>query len=251
METRVPNLLEVIPDTIVSVLSLLDSEKDRFSWNLSRNLDGFSLVVKSYKPSVRRRAHRLERRKPKGSETANVDILEKVSTDSARNDSVHPRPEAKHKSPSVIARNKARRQRYRLRKKLLRAANRRFRKIAKKTSPDSVHTEQDNPRCDSEERQSSVNTVDSLDCSSSANLPSADCVNLHPENSAHNTTEIDSDDGSNISEQQSAPVNSCARCTKECDTESNCPSCANTYCSKECQSADWGWHKFVCKNQTD
>lgn len=261
---------DFMPNTFISVLSILESEKDRYSWTLSRNQDGFSLLIKSNnvksKVTANRKVHYT--RRAKGCEKRTVKNLDKdsVTTDSA-NVNIPARPKlswtspklAKHKSPSAIARDKARRKRYRLRKKERRAAKL---YIAKKSGLNSIrHHEEENSNCDSERIQTSVtNTVETnitLNTSDLSSLPSASSDSLHQEDCAQSyTAEIDSDDESSVCSEQ-ASVNTvtvkCVHCKKEpIHTDFTCSWCNQTnYCSKACQEADWSWHKFVCKPQTD
>lgn len=239
---------DFIPKTFTSILSLLESDKDNYSWTLSRNTDGFSLTIKSEKVKrhVPARCHKVPPRKCTDVKSPILDIDSVKQSTKIRAPVLANR--TKHKSPSAIARDKARRKQYRLRKRQLRATDK-----AEPSSGISVSSDLDESNCESECTASVDNvhlTTVEQSRSTPASLPSSTGEQLHRvECVPSHTTDTDSDVDSDYSQQESVQLKTCARCKREVQTEINCPRCnLGSYCSTECQVEDWTvWHKFVCK----
>lgn len=241
MENVIQDIPDLIPKTFARVLSLLECEKDQFSWTLTKKLDGFSLVIKSNKVKrnvAAKRSDKVHKTKSRGE--INVPVLDKECStrDSAKiNIPTLPR-KTKHKSPSTRARDKVRRKQYRLRKKQLRwTAN---------VDPPRLNAINTKDTSICEKTASVSNTVDT-ESSTQANLPA--CEQLHLEGCVLISTDSDSDDDSDYSVQDSVYIKTCALCKKPIETENTCPRCNNcSYCSTSCKEKDWtSWHKFACK----
>lgn len=238
---------DLIPKTIVNVLSLLERGNDTYSWTLSKDSNGFSLVIKSNKGNrnpASGRKHHTRRAGLKGIHRVNI-LDEDSNTESAKIDTVHACPrQQKHKPPSKIARDRLRRKQYRLRKKQLREVS--------ESRLNAVQFEEEISTCDSEHQTSVCNTLEQLNRSTPASVPAASCETSITEEctqSLIDTDIIDSDDDSDYNEQEHKRVNQCAHCKKkETYLEFVCPSCeAIPYCSLKCRAADLSWHAFVCR----
>lgn len=229
------NVPRIIPDALLNVLCILEEDSGRFLWNLSRNQDGLSLVIKTRQLRAHRGRHR--RRKINIARSVSSANLEKDSSTSSSN-VTEPR---KKKPPSKLARDKARTEEYHRR----RAAGRETRKTAPIVEvPTDSHpiNEPDAIVCD-------TRIVEELNRSQPANIHSADNSQLE-ESSSCRDADIDSDDDSHYSDEEHKLVNisCCAHCKSVSVSDLVCSSCEVTvYCSQKCRTADLSWHAFVCR----
>lgn len=254
MDTTARQVPRIIPDSLLSILCILEQDEDRFLWKLSRNRDGLSLVINTH-PDRSHRVTRVHRKKSKGRSFSGR-VLEKDCEIPTKTTPLE--KTRKKKCPSAIRRDKARAQGY---WQQIKAARRKSRINAsaliptnndqRNSSLNSVHTEKENSICELEHQTNVKATVEPLNSSNPSNLPSTSCDDLHREECvASNATDIDSDDDSDFSEQERVNIlYKCARCKKDTNhTDFQCSRCTtNIYCSNNCKEADWNWHKFICK----
>lgn len=243
MENVGSALPDLIPETIARVIYLVEREKDRYSWILSRKADGFSIVIKQTPNVTATRKHKAPRRKRVDVNARKVNTVSKEPDSDATSIPALPK-RRKHKTPSKLARDRSRRKLYRLRKRELRAERPSANAIA-------AEAEVDSSNCVQEPNASVDHTVEKSS-SSQVNIPPHACDNLPLEVCVSSiNTEIDSDVDSNFSEQDTVNIKTCVHCKKEIqETPINCSRCqSSSYCSTECQAKDWTvWHKFACKS---
>lgn len=278
MESCNRKVPRIIPDAILTVLCVLEEDNDRFLWKLSRNQDGLSLVIKTHPV----REHRGRCRQQKGNVVHSTSVkartsLEKDSTANSRSVNVP----HKHKSPSALARNNARKLEYRRRK----AASRKARKNAPAVTPlensqsetsvattSDVHTLECSIPAQTDHCQSESNVIttrnieQTLECSDVSNTDNsqsetsvvADVQTLETDNPPLIDTEKELDaksDTSNESDIESELLTSRTFCNECNKPAADCPNglkaCTQCkichYCSRQCQATHWkAGHRGDC-----
>lgn len=241
------NAPRIIPDAILKVLCILEEDNGRFRWKLSRNQGGLSLVIKSQPENAngQRKRHTKERKKVTQHVTSG-NVLEKDSQDPAKTKPLNLL--RKHKSPSKIARDKARKRKF-IRQKVSSHSIRKNTHVVK-----TVDSEQTG---DSDQSNASVitsvkTTLETRDLEPSVHehgqippIHVADCDERVEECVNSTAQEIDSDDESDF---EAEVVNMCAHCSKVSTELEKCSKCKSfRYCSKVCEIFDLPRHKSICQ----
>lgn len=248
----------IIPDAILSVLCILEEDKDRFLWKLARNRDGLSLVIRTHHPV---REHKgVHKKSDLVNHSASATNLEKDS--SAKSRPVTVNETRKHKTPSALARDLARKRAFHRRK----AASRKARKTAPVVTPSDqsqsetsvlhtsdVHTlecinptQPDNSQCE----PSVVITTDvqTLECGNETQTPDSPLLDPPRELDTQSDTSQESDIENELLIQRTF----CVTCNKQAtDCPNGLKACGQCkichYCSKQCQASHWkSGHRNDC-----
>ena len=238
-------LPSVIPTAIIHIINTLESDSEhRYQWKLSRNLENVSLFVK-----CEFRAKSVEGDQPP------FPVRRKPGN-------------KKHKSPSRLRRQRARKQRFQDKKTAEKADS-------PKSPASEVNTtvlQEQEPTAVLKEPESAcvTSTKDSSDLDNTGQIQDLVCGSdkrsekqvLSPDSDISSETEralllevlqqtdTDSDDNSFDISEVISEVNTCSNCKRQPQAGvelKRCSRCQITkYCSVDCQKKDWDFHRFAC-----
>ena len=239
-------LTSVIPKALLECINVLDREEPKASWKISKNSKGFSLVIRTFAAKTVT---------PLKDGQSASGCQQESHADKTTDDLLLKKPKRKYKSPSTVARDRARSLRF------WKNFKKNFKK--KSTQTTSLNNARRQPEDTILEQENTVH-IES-DSSGACNLissqldPDLDTSNLSDSHELVHSPEVllvsspereqsldcfvfrDTTDDTNSPDY-------CGNCFIRKADLKRCTGCSFVkYCSRDCQVEHWGSHRVLCR----